>query len=115
MTNNLHSRLTDISGPSKKVKDDRPTKFGLTQVLNIVLNGRSLCIEMDSKEAFEDYTLNQGEVKVPLGCDSKATPSSTHVQPLSTKIWETGINNPVVVLELTEYLQTWSSIWLRPH
>jgi len=32
--NNLHSRLRDISGPSKKVKDGGPTKFGLTQVLD---------------------------------------------------------------------------------
>ncbi len=34
--NNLHSRLRDISGPSKKVKDGGPTEFGLAQVLDIV-------------------------------------------------------------------------------
>lgn len=35
--NNLHSRLRDISGPSKKVKDGRPIEFRLAQVLDIVL------------------------------------------------------------------------------
>jgi hypothetical protein len=70
---------------------------------------------MDSKEALEDYALNQGEVNVPLGCDSRATTSNPHVQPLPTQIWETGVNNPIVVPKLFEQLQTWSLIWLRPH
>ncbi len=50
-----------------------------------------------------------------MGCDYRAITSNPHVQPLSTQIWETGNNNPVIVPELFEQLQTWSLIRLRPH
>jgi len=89
--NNLHNRLRDISSPSRKAKDGRPTKFGFAQFLNIVLGcwfsmDEVQHTEMDFEKTFDKDVLSKGKVNAPTRGDFAATPSSSHLQPVLAQI-----------------------------